>query len=162
VTGAVGSPGLGGLPIQNPVSPDGRTLLVANTFTNNVAVIDTATDSLVKFLPCDAGCHGINFGFKKGGGYYGYVSSKFANTMAVIDVSNGPQAADIVGKFTVDGGPDTAVDDKVVKYAGFGGMGIVTTPLAYPGWSAAQKAAGAPGTELLVPCQIALPRRNAC
>ena len=162
VSGTVGAPGLGGLPIQNPVSPDGRTLLVANTFTNNVAVIDTATDTLVKFLPCDAGCHGINFGFKKGGGYYGYVSSKFANTMAVVDVSQGPHAASIVGKFTVDAGAGTATDDKVVGYSGFGGMGIVTTPLAYPGWSASQKAAGAPGTDLLVPCQIALPGKNAC
>ena len=162
VSGATGPLGLGGLPIQNPVSPDGRTLLVANTFTNNIAVIDTATDTLVKFLPCDAGCHGINFGFKKGGGYYGYVSSKFANTMAVIDVSQGPQAASIVGKFTVDARSGTAVDDKVVGYSGMGGMGIVTTPLAYPGWSAMQKEAGAPGTELLVPCQIALPGKNAC
>lgn len=162
VSGATGAPGLGGLPIQNPVSPDGRTLLVANTFTNNVAVIDTATDTLVKFLPCDAGCHGINFGFKKGGGYYGYVSSKFANTMAVIDVSQGPQAANVVGKFTVDAKPGTATDDTIVGYSGFGGMGIVTTPIAYPGWSAAQKKAGAPGTELLVPCQVALPRKNAC
>ena len=162
VSGTTGPLGLGGLPIQNPVSPDGRTLLVANTFTNNIAVIDTATDTLVKFLPCDAGCHGINFGFKKGGGYYAYVSSKFANTMAVVDVSQGPQAASIVGKFTVDAQPGTAMDDKVVGYSGMGGMGIVTTPLAYPGWSAMQKGAGAPGTELLVPCQIALPGKNAC
>jgi DNA-binding beta-propeller fold protein YncE len=162
VTGSTGAVGLGGIPIQSPVSPDGKTLLIANTFTNNVGVVDTRTDTLVKFLPCDAGCHGINFGFKKGGGYYGYVSSKFANTLEVIDVSNGPQAAEVVGKITVNSRPTTAVDDPIVGYSGFGGMGIFTQPLAYPGWSAAQKAAGAPYTDQLTPCQVAEPGKNAC
>jgi DNA-binding beta-propeller fold protein YncE len=162
ISGTSGAPGFGGLPIQNPVSPDGKTLLIANTLSNSVAVVDTRTDTLVKFLPCDAGCHGINFGFKKGGGYYGYVSSKFANTMEVIDVSDGPQAAAVVGKFTVDAQQTTAVDDPVVDYSGMGGMGIVTQPLAYPGWSAAQKAAGAPFTDQLTACQVAEAGKNAC
>jgi DNA-binding beta-propeller fold protein YncE len=144
ISGSHDAVGLGGLPIQNPVSPDGKTLLIANTFTNNVGVVDTTTDTLVKFLPCDAGCHGINFGFKKGGGFYGYVSSKFANTFEVIDVSNGPEAASVAGKFTTDAQSGTAIDDTVTAYSGMGGMGITTNPLAYPGWSAAQKAAGAP------------------
>ena len=125
---------LGGIPIQSPVSPDGRTLLIANTLTGTVGVVDTATDTFVKTLPCDAGCHGINFGAKKGGGYYGYVSSKFANTMEVIDVSNGPSAAEVVGKFTVDAQPTTAVDDPVVSYSGFGGMGVLAVPVVYNGY----------------------------
>ena len=45
----------------------------------------TATDELVKVLPCSAGCHGVNFGAKKGGGYYAYVSSKFSNDLIVVD-----------------------------------------------------------------------------
>jgi hypothetical protein len=146
--------GFGGLPIQNPVSPDGRTLLIASTLGNNVGVVDTATDTLVKYLPCDAGCHGINFGFKKGGGFYGYVSSKFANTLEVIDVSNGPEAAAVVGKLTMDSQPNTATDDPVTNYSGFGGMGIVTQPLAYPGWSAAELGAGAPDMSEVTCAQI--------
>ena len=47
-------------------------------------------------------------------------------------------------------------------YSGFGGMGIFTLPLAYPGWSAAQKAAGAPYTDQLTPCQVAAAGKNAC
>ena len=30
-------------------------------------------DQEIKVLPCDPGCHGVNWGAKKGGGYYGYV-----------------------------------------------------------------------------------------
>ncbi|MGH3943013.1 MAG: copper oxidase, partial [Pseudonocardiaceae bacterium] len=60
----------GGLPIQLPVSPDGEALLVANTLTSTIGVVDPATDEVVKELSCDAGCHGINFGAKQGGGYY--------------------------------------------------------------------------------------------
>jgi DNA-binding beta-propeller fold protein YncE len=154
ISGSHDAVGLGGLPIQNPVSPDGKTLLIANTFTNNVGVVDTTTDTLVKFLPCDAGCHGINFGFKKGGGFYGYVSSKFANTLEVIDVSNGPEAAAVVGKITTDAQSGTAMDDTVTAYSGMGGMGITTNPLAYPGWSAAQQAAGAPNMNEVTCAQI--------
>jgi hypothetical protein len=36
-------------------------------------------------FPCDPGCHGVNFGAKKGGGYYAYVTSKFANRLIVLD-----------------------------------------------------------------------------
>ncbi len=41
---------------------------------------------MIKDLPCNAGCHGGNFGAKKGGGYYAYISNKFSNAMQVIDV----------------------------------------------------------------------------
>ncbi|WP_020574263.1 hypothetical protein [Actinopolymorpha alba] len=137
-SGAVNGP-MGGLPIQLPVSPDGNYLLVANTLTSNVTVIDTKTDMVVKSLPCDAGCHGINFGAKKGGGYYAYVSSKFANTLSVIDGDpNGdgdPSDAAVVGKMVLDADEGTATDDKIVDYAGMGGQGVLALPLAYNGWS---------------------------
>jgi hypothetical protein len=56
--------------------------VTANTLTATITIIDTATDTLVAVLPCSAGCHGVNFGAKKGGGYYAYVSSKFSNDLS--------------------------------------------------------------------------------
>lgn len=137
VSGATSGP-MGGLPIQLPVSPDGQALLVANTLTSNITVIDPDTDKVVKTLPCDSGCHGINFGAKQGGGYYAYVSSKFSNAMQVVDADpNGdgnPADAAIVGKFVLDSQPGTAVDDIVTGYNGMGGQGVLPLPIAYNGW----------------------------
>jgi DNA-binding beta-propeller fold protein YncE len=73
------------LPIQTPVSPNGKYMVTAATLTGTIAIIDTTTDTLAKVLPCSAGCHGVNFGAKKGGGYYAYVSSKFSNDLIVVD-----------------------------------------------------------------------------
>jgi DNA-binding beta-propeller fold protein YncE len=136
VAGASGP--FGGLPIQLPVAPDNSALLVANTLTSNITVIDPKTDEIVKWLPCDAGCHGINFGAKKGGGYYAYASSKFANTLAVIDTDpnqdGNPEDAAVVGKFVLDGTAATPKDGTITKWAGFGGQGVLPIPLAYEGW----------------------------
>ncbi|TLY06883.1 MAG: copper oxidase, partial [Thaumarchaeota archaeon] len=76
---------VGALPIQTPVSPNGKFMITANTLTASLLITDTATDTVVKQLKCDAGCHGVQFGAKSGGGYYAYVSSKFANKMIVVD-----------------------------------------------------------------------------
>jgi plastocyanin len=136
VRGATGD--WGGLDIQLPVAPDNSALLVANTLTSNITVIDPKTDEIVKWLPCDAGCHGINFGAKKGGGYYAYVSSKFANTLSVVDpdpnMDGNPMDAAIVGKFVLTSNENTQTDDEIVGYDGFGGMGVLAIPLAYEGW----------------------------
>jgi len=129
----------GGLPIQLPVSPDGEALLVANTLTSTIGVIDPATDEVVKELSCDAGCHGINFGAKQGGGYYAYISSKFSNAMQVVDVDpNGDgniEDAGIVGKFVLDPDGNTAMDDMITDHIGLGGQGVLAIPLVYNGWS---------------------------
>ncbi|MGQ0774706.1 MAG: copper oxidase [Pseudonocardiales bacterium] len=129
----------GGLPIQLPVSPDGKILLVANTLTSTIGVVDPKTDTLVGELACDAGCHGINFGAKKGGGYYAYISSKFSNAMQVVDPDpNGDGSISdvaIVGKFILDPDADTAMDDTVVDHVGLGGQGVLAIPLVYNGWS---------------------------
>lgn len=137
VKGATGD--FGGLPIQLPVAPDGSALLVANTLTSNITVIDPKTDKIVKYLPCDAGCHGINFGAKKGGGYYGYVSSKFSNAMSVVDVdpNNDGNISDakVVGRMLLTGDDNTKMDDKITGYAGMGGQGVLAVPLVYNGWA---------------------------
>jgi DNA-binding beta-propeller fold protein YncE/plastocyanin len=137
ISGAV-SGGLGALPIQTPVSPNGKWVFTANTLTATITIIDTATDTLVKSLPCDAGCHGINFGAKQGGGYYAYVSSKFSNELLVVDPDpNGDgNAADaaIVGRVLLTAGKSTKSDDVVSGNAGMGGQGVLPIPLVYNGW----------------------------
>jgi DNA-binding beta-propeller fold protein YncE len=130
--------GYGGLPIQTPVSPNGKWVFTANTLTGTITIIDTATDTLVKSLPCDAGCHGINFGAKKGGGYYAYVASKFSNELLVVDPDpNGDgSAADaaVVGRVLLTATKDTKTDDVVTGNAGMGGQGVLPIPLVYNGW----------------------------
>src|SRR5205085_8821500 len=76
---------IGGLPIQTPVSPDGKFVVTGNTLGGTITILNVATDQVVKILACDPGCHGVNFGAKAGGGYYAYVTSKFANRLIVLD-----------------------------------------------------------------------------
>jgi DNA-binding beta-propeller fold protein YncE len=137
------APPIGGLPIQTPVSPDGKYAIVANTLAAKILVIDTKTDKVVKSLDCDAGCHGVQFGAKKGGGYYAYVSSKFSNRMIVVAPNNGSDAA-IVGSVlltTANASTDFAMygtipnsTDLKPAYAGMGGQGVLPIPLVYNGW----------------------------
>jgi DNA-binding beta-propeller fold protein YncE len=135
-----GVPDWGALPIQTPVSPDGRFVFTANTLSNTVTIIDTESDELVKALKCDAGCHGVNFGAKEGGGYYAYVSSKFANTLIIIDVDpnddGDAEDAEIVGRVALTAGDDTEqeVGNEAEDYEGMGGQGVLPIPLVYNGW----------------------------
>jgi len=137
VTGAITGP-VGGLPIQTPVSPHGKWVVTANTLTATITIIDTATDELVKMLPCSAGCHGVNFGAKAGGGYYAYVSSKFSNDLLVVDPDpNGNGSADdaaIVGRVILVAGARTLKDDVPTRNRGMGGQGVLAIPLPYHGW----------------------------
>jgi 6-phosphogluconolactonase (cycloisomerase 2 family) len=128
ITGAITGP-VGGLPIQTPVSPDGRYMVTANTLTATIVITDTKTDKMVKMLPGEAGTHGVQFGAKKGGGYYAYVANKFANTLTVVDADpNGDgdfSDAKIAGRVLLTAGATTASDDRVVGYAGMGGQGVL-------------------------------------
>jgi len=137
VTGAITGP-IGGLPIQTPVSPHGKWVITANTLTATITIIDTAADELVKMLPCSAGCHGVNFGAKAGGGYYAYVSSKFSNDLLVVDPDpNGDGSASdaaIVGRVILVAGVGTLTDDAPTLNRGMGGQGVLAIPLPYNGW----------------------------
>jgi len=129
----------GALPIQTPVSPNGKYVVTANTLSGTITIIDTDTDELVKVLSCSAGCHGVNFGAKKGGGYYAYVSSKFSNDLIVVDPDpnddGDPLDAGIVGRVILVADPDDVQsDDNVSAYAGMGGQGVLPIPLVYNGW----------------------------
>jgi len=136
LTGAITGP-IGGLPIQTPVSPDGKFVITGNTLTGTITIIDTKTDTLVAMIPCDPGCHGVNFGAKKGGGYYAYVTSKFANRLIILDYdpNNDGNAddAEIAGAVVLakEGG---AKDDKIIGNKGQGGQGILPVPNVYNGW----------------------------
>jgi DNA-binding beta-propeller fold protein YncE len=128
----------GALPIQTPVSPNGKYVVTANTLTATITIIDTDDDELEAMLACDAGCHGVNFGAKQGGGYYAYVTSKFANTLLVVDIdpNNDGEADDatIVGRLLLDAIAKTKTDDKVSAYSGMGGQGVLPVPNVYNGW----------------------------
>ncbi len=137
ISGAISGP-VGGLPIQTPVSPNGKYMVTANTLTATITIAGPRTDQLVKMLPCDPGCHGVQFGAKEGGGYYAYVSSKFSNTLLVVDPdpNNDGDASDaaVVGRILLTSSPTTATDDRVVGNAGMGGQGILPIPVVYNGW----------------------------
>ncbi|MBI2861071.1 MAG: copper oxidase [Chloroflexi bacterium] len=137
ITGQINGP-VGGLPIQTPVSPDGKFMVTANTLTGNILVIDTSTDTPVKMLPADPGAHGVNFGAKQGGGYYAYVTNKFSNRLIVVDYDpNGDgNAADarIAGSIALVTSSNTETDDNVTGNAGMGGQGVLAIPLVYHGW----------------------------
>ena len=129
----------GGLMIQLPVSPDGKALVGANVLSQTVTVVDPKTDKVVKDLPCAGGCHGINFGAKKGGGYYAYVSNKFANVMQIIDIdpNNDGNISDakVAGQLTLNPTATTKMDGSIADKAGYGGQGVLAIPLVYNGWA---------------------------
>jgi hypothetical protein len=129
----------GALPIQTPVSPNGKYVVTANTLSGTISIIDTDTDELVKVLPCSAGCHGVNFGAKDGGGYLVYVSSKFSNDLLIVDPDQNndgnPSDAEIVGRviLVADAGTDKDYSS-VTHFAGMGGQGVLPLPNVYNGW----------------------------
>jgi DNA-binding beta-propeller fold protein YncE len=126
---------VGALPIQTPVSPDGKSMVTANTLTGTITIVDPTTDKVVAMLPCDPGCHGVQYGAKVGGGYYAYVSSKFSNRLIIVD-ANDPANATIAGTVSLTSAVDgtTATDDSIVAYKGMGGQGVLAVPVVYNGW----------------------------
>jgi len=128
---------VGVLPIQTPVAPDGKSMVIAS-MGGQIVVVDTKTDTIAAMLECDPGCHGANFGAKKGGGYYAYVTSKFSNRLIVVDTDpNGDgnlSDATIAGHVPLVTGGTTAVDDTVSSLPGFGGQGVLAIPNVYNGW----------------------------
>ena len=143
ITGAISGP-VGGLPIQTPVSPDGKFVVTGNTLTGTITIIRTNDDTLVTSVTCDPGCHGVNFGAKNGGGYYAYVTSKFSNRLIVLDydadndgivTQTGPDAPVIAGWVVLDdSAAPTATDEVITGNKGMGGQGVLPVPNVYNGW----------------------------
>ncbi|MBX3332186.1 MAG: hypothetical protein KF722_17420 [Nitrospira sp.] len=128
---------IGGFPVQIPVSPDGKFAITGNTLGGTISIVDTATDTLVRLIPCDPGCHGVNFGAKKGGGYYAYVTPKFANRLMVLDYDPNNDGkvddAEIVG-WVVLANDNVPKDDNISGNKGQGSQGIMAVPNVYNGW----------------------------
>ena len=98
-----------------------------------ITVVDTSSDQIVADLPCDPGCHGVQWGAKEGGGYYAYVSSKFSNALLVVDPKDGHDA-EIAGKIILNKEFKTSIDDPIIGYDGMGGQGVLAIPNVYEGW----------------------------
>jgi FtsP/CotA-like multicopper oxidase with cupredoxin domain/DNA-binding beta-propeller fold protein YncE/plastocyanin len=131
--------GLVGLPIQTPISPDDQYMVTALTLGGKVGVVDVSTSpaTVTAILNCDPGCHGVQWGAKSGEGYYAYVSSKFSNSMIIVDPNpdNDVETDDaaVVGRITLaDDNADS--DDRIIGYDGFGGQGVLAIPNVYEGW----------------------------
>ena len=154
ISGAITGP-VGGLPIQTPVSPDGKYMVTANTLTATIVITDTTTDQPVVMLPGEPGTHGVQFGAKKGGGYYAYVANKFANVLTIVDADpNGDGNfgdAKIAGRVLLTANANTASDDRVVGHPGMGGQGVLAIPVPYNGWVQRLPQAW---KDLLTPAQI--------
>lgn len=132
------------VPIQTPVSPDEHWVATAVfSLTNvdrattgaadHVAIIDTHTDEVVALLGTPAGTHGANWGPKRGGGYYVYVTNQHANVLTIIDPDpnndhDGHDAA-VVGRIPLaNGSAGAGVTD------GTGGQGVKPLPMTHDGW----------------------------
>jgi len=113
-------------------------MVSANILTDTITVVDTRTDTLVASLPCDAGCHGAQWGAKRGGGYYAFVSTQFSNTLLVVNPDpnhDGNMAeAKVVGRIILNALPSTKTDDQIIGNAGMGGQGVLAIPNVYNGW----------------------------
>jgi DNA-binding beta-propeller fold protein YncE len=132
------------VPIQTPVSPDGKWVATAvlslttaarsaTGSADHVAIIDARTDQILKRIGTPGGTHGINWGARQGGGYYAYVTSQFSNVLTVIDPDpdgddDGSDAA-IVGRIRLaNGSAGAGVTD------GTGGQGVKPLPMVHDGW----------------------------
>jgi plastocyanin len=115
-----------GVPIQAPISPDGKWLVQANSgglpglFKDGKAAITVIKlnyddpKGYQKFvLPGYPGSHGVSYGYKQGGGLYAYVTAKFAPVLRVVDISG--DTPEIAGDVDIDS---------------WGGMGLIALPNA--------------------------------
>ena len=100
---------------------------------DHVAIIDTTTDRVVAFVPTPAGTHGANWGAKRGGGYYAYVTNQHANVLTIIDPDpngdgNGADAAAVGTILLANWSNGAGATD------GTGGQGVKPLPMTHDGW----------------------------
>jgi hypothetical protein len=79
----------------------------------------------------------VNFGAKAGGGYYAYVTSKFANRLIVLDydpLNNGHAENAVIAGWVVLANKTVPNDDTTTGNLGQGGQGVLPVPNIYNGW----------------------------
>ena len=82
----------------------------------------------------------MNFGAKKGGGYYAYVTSKFANRLIVLDYdpnNDGNVDDAVIAGWVVLAIDNVPKDDTITQNEGnrgMGGQGVLPIPNVYNGW----------------------------
>jgi len=124
------------VPVQMPFSPNNTRALATMAKASHVALIDATTDTVLDEVECGSGCHGANWGPKKGGGFYAWVSMTYQDKLTIIDDS-GVKAGDVAlntrSLLTLQGltpmGQPTALS--VAEGVG-GGMGVTPFPLPPP------------------------------
>ena len=102
---------VGKLLIQVPFTPDSTLAVQTSSGTGEVIIIDAQKDEVAKRLKTHPGAHGVAIGNKQGGGWYAYVSHKFADIVSVIDLDT----LEVAGE---------------IKMPAAGGNGIEAIPLA--------------------------------
>ncbi|RKP44814.1 hypothetical protein D7Z26_26475 [Cohnella endophytica] len=75
---------VGSQPVSAAVNPNGKQVLVSNTGSGTVSVIDPATDTVVKTITVGGGPQGIAF---NADGSKAYVANKSGNSISVIDTA---------------------------------------------------------------------------
>jgi len=79
----------GAFPIWPAPAPDGKHIMAINTGTHDISVIEIGSWKVVKTIPnVGWGAHGMSFGLKQGGGWYGYVVNKFTHYITVVDMQS--------------------------------------------------------------------------
>lgn len=105
--------------------------------------MDTTSTQVVKIVPCDPGCHGVNFGAKApsdinpNGGYYAYITSKFVNRLIVLDYDpngDGNASDATIAGWVILAKNSIPNDDAIIGNKGQGGQGVMPIPNVYNGW----------------------------
>jgi DNA-binding beta-propeller fold protein YncE/plastocyanin len=86
---------VGKMLIQVPFTPDDQLAVQASTGDAGVIVIDAVHDEVLKRIKTHPGAHGVAIGDKAGGGWYAYVTHKYADVLTVIDMDTLEVAGEI-------------------------------------------------------------------
>ncbi|UJP06087.1 MAG: hypothetical protein LZF61_03680 [Nitrosomonas sp.] len=77
-------------------------------------------------LPCDPGCHGVNFGTKQGSGYYAYVASKFSGWLIIVDAGlSHPANSSTAGRILLIADKSAPTDDGVTGLPAWEDRGLM-------------------------------------
>ena len=86
---------VGKMLIQVPFTPDDKLAVQASTGNGEAIIVDAERDEVVKHIKTHPGAHGVSIGNKQGGGWYAYVSHKYADVVTVIDLDTLEVAGEI-------------------------------------------------------------------